>query len=151
MPPLLLFFPWSLTAVYEAPVSGVSRHCCTENITGYFTKLMVMLVPESFVLPLKVDLNCTLWRLAAGSKDISQLVLNGLDGYWHSGSSSVVQQHEAVCVDWLLNYLSVFPGGFCSLTRVCQHHLQTQQNQQCKYITNLKFSPAATSIRQTAG
>jgi len=73
---------------------------CTENITGCFTKLMGMLVPVSFLLPLKVDMNCTLWRLAAGSKGISKLVLDGLDAYWHSGGSSVVQQCEAVCVGW---------------------------------------------------
>lgn len=128
-----------------------ARHCCTENITGYFTELMGMLVPESFLLLLKADLNCTLWRLAAVSKDISKLVLNGLDGYWHSGGSSVAQQREVVCLGWLLNYLFGFPGGFCSLAQVCRHHLQSQQNQQCKYNPNLKLSSTATNARETTG
>lgn len=102
-----------------------ARRCCTENITGYFTKLMGMLVPESFLLPLKVDLNCTLWRLAAVSKDIPKRVLNGLGGYWHSGGSSVAQQHEVVYVGWLLNYLFGFPGRFAASLRyvgtICSH------------------------------
>lgn len=126
-----------------------ARHCCTESSTGYFTKFMDVLVPESFLLPLKLDVNCMHWRLPAGSKDISNLVLNGLGGYWHSGGSSSVEWHEVVCVGWLLNSLFTFPGGFCSLTQVCRHHLQSQQNQRCKYIPNLTYSLAATNIRET--
>lgn len=121
-------------------------HCCT-GIICHFAKLMGKLVPEWFVLPPSVDLTCTLWRLTADSKALSKPVLNGWDGYWHSAPHSAGQQHEAVCVCWLLNYLFSFPGGFCSLAQVCQHHLQSQKNQQCKYIPNLKFCPAVTNAR----
>lgn len=124
-----------------------SACCCCTEITGHFTQLMGELVPESFVVPPKVDLTCTLWRLAADPKALSKLVLNGWDGYWHSGPHSAVQQSEALCACWFLNYLFSFPGGFCSLAQVCRHHLQSQKNQQCKYIPNLKFCPAATNAR----
>lgn len=117
-----------------------STCCCCLEIICHFTQLMAELVPESFVLPPRADLTHTLWRLAADSKALSKLVLNGWDGYWHSAPHSAGQQHEA-------NYLFSFPGRFCSLAQVCQHHLQSQKIQQCKYIPSLKFCPAATNAR----
>lgn len=117
--------------------------CCT-GIICHFTKLTCELVPESFVLPPRVDLPCTLWRQAAGSKALPKPVWNVWDGYWHSAPRSAGQQSEAVHLCWLLNYLFIFPGGFF---RLAQQHLQSQKNQQCKYIPNLKFCLADTNAR----
>lgn len=82
----------------------------------------------------------SLRRLTTGSKDIFKLVLHSLDWYCHSGSSSIVQQHEAGCVRWLLICLLGFPGGFYSLIQVSL--------QQCKQKCSVNVSFTWISLPQ---